>query len=110
MPDRKQEPMQQEKKIVEQEVKPTAPTVEKHFASQDNEYAGPNGTKKDFQIYSLTVENQKLREENAEQKSQIFELRSDLAYLQKSIEDHLPLISDLEVQNRQLHEQLTTFR
>ena len=61
---------------------------------------------KDFQIYSLTIENKRLRQENADQALQIQELKQDLEYLQQSIQNHLPMISELEVKNHQLEGQV----
>ena len=61
---------------------------------------------KDFQIYTLNIENKRLNQENEDQRVKIEELEQDLDYLQESIKSHLPMISELEVKNQQLEEQM----
>ena len=56
----------------------------------------------DYQLYSLNIDNKRLNQENREQKIQIYELQKDLDYLQQSIENHLPVISQIEVKNKEL--------
>ena len=58
-------------------------------------------------MYSLTIDNRRLKQENQEQQITIYELQKDLEYLQKSIENHLPVISHIEVKNKELEGQVT---
>ena len=58
-------------------------------------------------MYSLTIDNRRLKQENQEQQITIYELQKDLEYLQKSIENHLPVISQIEVKNKELEGQVT---
>ena len=55
---------------------------------------------------NLALENERLRADNAEQRMQILELSQDLDYLQRSIEDNIPLVAELEKRNKQLEERL----
>lgn len=79
---------------------PSQPQSHRNFSGQD--------TPVDYQMFSLSVDNKRLKQENADQQMQIFELQQDLHYLQESIENHLPMISELEIKNRQLEDHLQT--
>lgn len=54
----------------------------------------------------MKLENEKLRQENVQQRLELVDLKQDLEYLQQSIEEHLPMISQLEIDNVKLNDQL----
>ena len=61
----------------------------------------------EYQIYSLNIDNKRLKQENLQSQETIEELQNDLQYLQQSIESHLPVITELEVKNQELEGQVT---
>ena len=61
----------------------------------------------EYQIYSLNIDNKRLKQENQQSQETIEELQNDLQYLQQSIESHLPVITELEVKNQELEGQVT---
>ena len=57
-------------------------------------------------MFSLQIDNKRLQNENREQRSQIDELREDVKFLKDSIENHVPVIAQLEQKNQELEDLL----
>ena len=55
------------------------------YAATSNKMQNNRGDAKEYQIYSLNIDNKRLKQENSDMKVQILDLQQDLNYLQHSI-------------------------